>query len=97
MPADIAYPSDNLPRAGRAPITARRRHPPGITYVPIGDARDDEQARPAESPQGAIVSAWRRRHARGDVIIVRRADDFIVGSSTRLMRSGSSSTLASGR
>ena len=52
---------------------------PAITYVPIGDARDDEQARPAESPQDAIISAWRRRHARGDVIIVRRADDFIVG------------------
>ena len=39
---------------------------------------------------------WRRRHARGDVIIVRFADDFIVGFEHQVTRGSSSAICASG-
>jgi group II intron reverse transcriptase/maturase len=42
------------------------------------------------------VQWWRSRHARGDVIIVRFADDSPLASSIRRMRSGSWSTFESG-
>ena len=42
------------------------------------------------------VRQWRRRHAHGDVIIVRFADDFVAGFEHRSMRSGSSTIFASG-
>ena len=39
---------------------------------------------------------WRQRHARGDVIIVRFADDLIVGSSIKVTRGSSSAICVSG-
>jgi RNA-directed DNA polymerase len=42
------------------------------------------------------VQWWRRRHARGDVIIVRFADDVTAGSSTWVTRSSSCGICASG-
>ena len=38
----------------------------------------------------------RRRDAHGDMIIVRFADDFVVGSTTSVMQNGSCTTFASG-
>src|SRR5262245_10391447 len=34
------------------------------------------------------VKQWRKRKARGDVIVVRFADDFVVGFDTERMESG---------
>jgi RNA-directed DNA polymerase len=42
------------------------------------------------------VEQWRGRHARGDVIVVRYADDWVAGFQYRMMPSASSARWTSG-
>ena len=42
------------------------------------------------------VQQWRGRHARGDVIVVRYADDWVAGSSSEMTPSASSARWRTG-